>query len=146
MFTLVSRWPRPAAAALLVGMTSLPLLLSPARAQRSGPPSSQQVQQLVSGARKLFYAELGLTKAQITKLEAIKKKHTDLLAAKRAEIQKKYGDDWTTKKEARTAMSTFNTQNQEASMKAQMAIMTPAQQAKFKTYGQKPFTTLKKKQ
>lgn len=118
----LARW-RPVTA-FLVALTALAL---PAAAQQPSPAR-------LAEAKQAFYKQLGLTPAQITKIEAIEKKYGTKVQTKLAEMKKKYGENPPADKQTqiRTEMMQFFKPIQEASNKELNAVLTPAQQKKVK--------------
>jgi len=128
-----------------VAAASLVLANGAARAQ--GMPGGtqmtpQQQQQMMAQMRaqqaaqkKEAYKKLGLSAAQITKLESIEKKYTKLAMTKVAPLQKKYGSN-PAPAQRQQAMADFQKLQPEmmklqaAAQKESLAVLTPAQRKK----------------
>ncbi|MGC4045627.1 MAG: hypothetical protein QM758_17690 [Armatimonas sp.] len=87
------------------------------------------------GARQRFYTQLGLTKPQITKAEALQKKYMDLAYTKMAALRKKYGEEPKPdqQKQITQQMLQFQQEIQKKASAELRALLTPAQRKKLDT-------------
>lgn len=121
---------------LVVGATaaaavfSVTALSSSARAQ--GPTAGAPGQVSQQQRTQAFYKELKLSPAQITKMEALQKKYTDMVMTRMTAMQKKYGQNPSPdqQKKAMTEMRAMGTQIQAQAKKEMATFLTPAQMAK----------------
>ncbi len=80
-----------------------------------------------------MYKELGFTPAQMTKMDALRKKYTSLVMTRITATQKKYGPKPTPdqQKKAMAEMKTMAMQVQAQAKKEMATFVTPAQMAKL---------------
>ena len=138
---------RVAAAAAMAAAVAAPLAV---RAQQTGgaPPtgaqqlSPQQQQQLLkqmqaqqAAAKSEAYKKLGLTPAQITRVEAVDSKYRKIFMTRVTALQKKYGKNPSAdqRQKAQGEFRTLVTGLQAQAQKESMAILTPAQRKKLDT-------------
>ncbi len=87
------------------------------------------------GARQRFYTQLGLTKPQIVKAEALQKKYVDQAYTKMGALRKKYGEEPTPEqqKQITQQMLQFQQEIQKKASAELRALLTPAQRKKLDT-------------
>lgn len=129
------------AAAVALTAISLFGITGAARAQNGAPSAPQPRQQTVqkvqaqaAAYKKVYYQKLGLSPAQIAKMDAIEKKYIELMMTRVMGLQKKYGNAPTPQlqQQAMAEIRTIAVQTQAQAEKETMAVLSSAQQKKYK--------------
>ena len=119
---------------LVVGVTTAAAIfsLSAMNAWAQGSMGAAPGQMSQQQRNQAMYKELGLKPAQITKMEALQKKYTDMVMTRMTAMQKKYGQNPSPdqQQKAMVEMRTMGTQIQAQAKKEMATFLTPTQMAK----------------